>query len=248
VVIAIDGPAGSGKSTIGKLLAEKLGYLHISTGALYRAIGWKADRRGIPLTDIPGLLAMVKDTDLDIQRGEDGSNRVYVDGVEVTPWIYSEKVGNLASLVSAIPEVRESLIQLQRDLGARNNVVLDGRDIGTVIFPEAEIKFYLDASPQERARRRWLELQSRGVPADLEKLTEEIKQRDHQDTTRPVAPLRRAKDAIYIDSTGLSIGQVVEKMLQEAKKKLSAIPGPSSPVTGDRLPPTDPESAPGNRS
>jgi cytidylate kinase len=218
VIVAIDGPAGSGKSTIGKRLANKLGYLHISTGALYRAIGWKADQQGIPLTDVSRLIDMMKKTDLDMKRGEDGSYRVYVDGMEVTSILYFQRVGNLASAVSTVPEVRENLIPLQRNLATKRDIVLDGRDIGTVIFPEAEIKFYLDASPEERARRRWLELQSKGIAADLDQLTEEVKQRDHQDITRAVAPLKRAKDAIYIDSTELSIEQVVEKMLEEIKK------------------------------
>jgi cytidylate kinase len=220
VVIAIDGPAGSGKSTLGRLLAERLGFIHISTGALYRAIGWKAAQEGIPFTDIPRLLDLMKRTQLDIRQGKNGSYEVYVDGVEVTSVLYSQEVGNLASAVSAIPEVRENLISLQRKLGSKGNVVLDGRDIGTVIFPDADIKFYLDASPEERAKRRWLELQSKGISVDLDKLTEEIIQRDSQDMSRAVAPLRKAEDAIYIDSTGLSVEEVVEKMLSEVKKKL----------------------------
>lgn len=223
MIITIDGPAGSGKSTVGKLLANKLGYLHISTGILYRAVGWKANQEGIPLTDVPKLLNLIERTDLDIKRDEEGTNQIYVDGVEVTPVLYSEKVGNLASEISTIREVRERLIPLQRNLGAKNDIVLDGRDIGTVIFPEADVKFYLDASPEERAKRRWLELQTKNIPVDLDKLTQEIKQRDHQDTTRGVAPLKMAKDAIYIDSTELSIEQVVEKMLLEVKKNLSVV-------------------------
>jgi cytidylate kinase len=221
MVIAIDGPVGSGKSTVGRLLANKLDFLHMSTGALYRAIGWRANQEGIPFTEVSRLLDLMKRINLDIKRGEDGSNRVYINSLEVTSYIYSEEVGKLASAVSTIPEVRENLIPLQRDLGNRNNIVLDGRDIGTVIFPNAEIKFYLDASPEERAKRRWLELKTKGIIVDLAKLIEEIKQRDYQDTTRAVAPLKKAKDAIYIDSTGLVPEEVIEKMLSEVKKVMN---------------------------
>ena len=215
LIIAIDGPAGSGKSSIGDMLAERLGYIHLSTGAIYRAIGWKAHACGINFSDVPALEALIQDTSIEFKRWEDGRVVVLLDGEDVSETIITNEVGMLASAVSAIPEVRKGLLSLQRQAGKGGGVILDGRDIGTVVFPDADLKFYLDASAEERARRRHLQLQEQGIESDLEPLIQDIKKRDHDDSTRAAAPLRKAEDAIYIDSSSISREEVVEKMLAE---------------------------------
>lgn len=217
IVIAIDGPAGSGKSHIGDLLAERLGYMHISTGIFYRAIGWKADQEHIAFDDIPALQTLIARTEIAFQRLDDGTSTVFVDGKDVTGILSSNEAGLLASKVSAIPEVRQGLFTLQRRAGQDGGVILDGRDIGTVVFPDAEVKFYLDASPQERARRRFLQLQKQGRDADFDQLLADIKQRDYDDTHRQTAPLCQAEDAVYIDSTSLSPEEVVHIMEDHIK-------------------------------
>jgi cytidylate kinase len=181
-VIAIDGPAASGKSTAGKALADRLGYLYIDTGALYRAVGWLASQAGITPENVSGE-------------------------------IRTEKIGHLASAFSALPQVREALLGIQRRLGAGGGVVMDGRDIGTVIFPDAEVKIFLSASDRERSRRRWRELSDRGERSDPEEVRRELGRRDSRDRNRPHAPLRTAPDAVSIDSTGLSPEQVLERIL-----------------------------------
>lgn len=215
LIIAIDGPAGSGKSSIGDMLAERLGYIHLSTGAIYRAIGWKANSEGIDFSDVPALERLIQETSIEFKRLEDGSVAVLLDGEDVSESIVTNEVGMLASAVSAIPEVRKGLLSLQRQAGQGGGVILDGRDIGTVVFPDADLKFYLDASAEERARRRHLQLQDQGRKSDLEQLIQDIKKRDHDDSTRAAAPLRQAEDAIYIDSSSLSREDVVKKMLAE---------------------------------
>ena len=218
LIIAIDGPAGSGKSTIGKMLAERLGYIHLSTGAIYRAIGWKAQQAGIPFTDLPALLRLIAQTTIEFEPQRGGENRVVVDGQDVTELLATNEVGKLASAVAAIPEVRQGLLALQRRAGEHGGVVLDGRDIGTVVFPDAEVKFYLDASPGERAQRRCQQLARQGLAADLAQLLEDIRKRDANDSARASAPLRQAADAIYIDSTALTLEDVVAMMVTEVKK------------------------------
>lgn len=218
VVIAIDGPAGSGKSTIGDMLAERLGYIHISTGVIYRVIGWKADKQRIQFTDIPAMIKLIEQTEIEFRRKSDGTNAIILDGEDVSDIIVTNEAGMLASAVAAIPEVRQGLLSLQRRAGKDAGVILDGRDIGTVVFPDAEIKFYLDASVEERAKRRFLQLKEQGISADLQQLILDIKKRDHDDSTRNVAPLRQAEDAIYINSTSLSPKEVIERMMQELRK------------------------------
>ena len=220
IVIAIDGPAGSGKSHIGDLLAERLGYVHISTGIFYRAIGWKADREQIAFNDIAALQALIARTEISFERRDDGANAVVVDGKDVSSILSTNEAGLLASKVSAIPEVRQGLFTLQRCAGEKGGVILDGRDIGTVVFPDAEAKFYLDASPEERAHRRFLQLQEQGIKADFDRLLADIKQRDYDDTHRQTAPLLQAEDAVYIDSTSLSPEEVVCTMQEYIKKIL----------------------------
>ena len=218
LIIAIDGPAGSGKSSIGDMLAERLGYIHLSTGAIYRALGWKANARGIDFSDVPALERLIEETSIEFQRREDGPVAVLLDGEDVSERIVTNEVGMLASAVSAIPEVRKGLLSLQRKAGQEGEVILDGRDIGTVVFPDADVKFYLDASAEERARRRRLQLQEQGIESNLERLIQDIRKRDHDDSTREIAPLRQAEDAVYIDSSTLSREDVVEKMFAEIKK------------------------------
>lgn len=219
-MIAIDGPAGSGKSYIGDLLAKRLGYVHISTGIFYRAIGWLADQKQIPLHDIPALQTLIAHTEITFHPQHDGTSAVIVDGKDVSDALNTNEVGILASKVSAIPEVRQGLFALQRHAGRDGGVILDGRDIGTVVFPDAEAKFYLDASPEERARRRLLQLQKKGSAANFDQLLFDIKQRDYDDTHRQTAPLRQAEDAIYIDSTSLTPEEVVCTMQESIRKLL----------------------------
>lgn len=220
LIIAIDGPAGSGKSTIGDLLAERLGYIHLSTGAIYRAIGWKADKQHIEFTDIPAMKRLISHTEIAFQRKDNGTHAIILDGKDVSEIITSNEVGLLASAVAAIPEVRQALLSLQRQAGKDGGVILDGRDIGTVVFSDADVKFYLDASPEERAKRRFLQLERQGTSANLEQLITDIKKRDYDDSTRDIAPLRKAEDAIYLDSTSFSKEKVLEIMMQEIRKIL----------------------------
>lgn len=217
LIITIDGPAGSGKSSIGGMLAERLGYVHLSTGAIYRAIGWKARQAGIAFENIPAMLALIEVTTIEFRKTQ-GPNRVIVDGEDWTDRLNSNEAGMLASAVSAIPEVRTGLLGLQRRAGEQGGVVLDGRDIGTVVFPDADVKFYLDASPEERAKRRYAQLQRQGLPANLEQLIDDIKRRDYDDSHRAAAPLRRADDAVYVDSTPYSIKEVLDLLEQEVQK------------------------------
>jgi len=214
LVIAIDGPSGAGKSTVARLLAERLGYLYIDTGAMYRAIGWKARRDGIDLSDEHGLTGLCSRTEVTIKR-DNSDPRIYVDGVDVTGEIRTPEMGMMASAVSRSSAVRARLLTLQRELGSRGGVVMDGRDIGTVVFPNAEVKFYLDASPEERGLRRYRELRAKGMEVDLARITREIVERDEQDSKRVLAPLKKADDALLIDSSVMSIEEVVGRMVAE---------------------------------
>jgi cytidylate kinase len=200
------------------MLAERLGYVHLSTGTIYRAIGWKAEQEGIQLTDIPAMEQLIAHTEIEFQRNDDGTNLIFVDGIEASERLTTNEVGLLASAVASIPEVRQGLLSLQRRAGKDGGVVLDGRDVGTVVFPNADVKFYLDASVEERARRRLLQLQEQRLAADFHQLLLDMQKRDHDDSTREIAPLLQAKDAVYIDSSNLSCEAVVEKMLTETRK------------------------------
>ncbi len=217
MVIAIDGPSGAGKSTTARQLAERLGYIYIDTGAMYRAIGWKAKQEGIDPADEEKLTALCGRTEVTIKK-DNNDPRFYVNGHDVSNEIRTPEMGMMASAVSKSPSVRARLLTLQRDLGRNGGVVMDGRDIGTVVFPDADVKFFLDASAEERGRRRHQELKTKGMDVDLARITQEIRERDHQDSMRSLAPLRRADDALPIDSTDLSISEVLERMLSEIKK------------------------------
>ena len=217
IIIAIDGPAGSGKSTVAKILAKRFKYKYIDTGAMYRAVALKAIKNNIKLTD-EKMVSKIADN-IKIEFASDGNNqRVYADGEDITSKIRDEEVGNGASVVSAYSGVRNAMLIKQREMGKSGGVVMEGRDIGTVVFPNADIKFFLNASVEERGKRRHLELKEKGEGVERSKIVEDIRRRDNQDTSRDIAPLKRADDSIVIDTTGISIDEVVENMLQEIDK------------------------------
>ena len=211
LVVAIDGPAGAGKSTTARLLAERLGYDLLDTGAIYRVMALLSKRAGVAWDDGPGVAAFGVALDLKF-RLDSGVNHVLLAGADVSKEIRTPEMSDGASRVSALPEVRAALLGLQRRLGAQGGVVVEGRDIGTVVFPDAGAKFFLTASADERARRRVAELQAAGRPADLDKTRAEMKERDERDSTRAVAPHKQADDAIAIDSSGMTPDEVVSKM------------------------------------
>jgi len=218
LVIAIDGPSGAGKSTAALLLAERMGYIYVDTGAMYRAIGWKTKQEGIDPTDENKLADLCARSEVTIKK-DISDPRFYVDGIDVTGEIRTPEMGMIASLVSKSPAVRARLLLLQRELGRSGGVVMDGRDIGTVVCPNADVKFFLDASVEERGRRRYLELKEKGMDVDCSRITREIEERDQQDSGREIAPLKKADDALLIDTTTLSIGETIDRMLSTILKK-----------------------------
>jgi cytidylate kinase len=211
IVVAIDGPAGSGKSTIAKLLAKRLAFTHIDTGALYRGVALLAKEKGALFADEKAVVAAASGVKFEF-RLLDSGNTLHLDGRNVGREIRAEEVGAAASVVSALPGVRALLLDLQRDLGSRGNVVLEGRDIGTVVFPGAEAKIFLTASIEARAERRGAELAERGQEVNLEKVREEMARRDRQDSTRAIAPLKQAADAVLVDTSGMSIESVLDRL------------------------------------
>jgi cytidylate kinase len=214
ISIAIDGPAGAGKSTIARLLAERLGILYLDTGAMYRAIGLKAIKTATDMRSGPMIGQMLEQTDLDIVFGAAGQ-QVILDGTDVSADIRTPEVSIAASDVSALPVVRLRLVELQRRIAAKQDLVLDGRDIGTFVLPEARYKFYLTADVRERAHRRLKDLQARGdLSVSFEQVLEDVCYRDKQDSGRAMAPLKQAEDAILIDTTGLSVEEVIGRVLQ----------------------------------
>ncbi|MBN1666433.1 MAG: (d)CMP kinase [Anaerolineales bacterium] len=221
-IIAIDGPAASGKSTLAQLLAVELGYLFFDTGVMYRAVTWAALAAGVALDDEAAVTRLANDIQIDVRPPSKEDGRVYdvlVDGQDITWHIRSPEVDANVSQVSAYPGVRASLSQQQRRIGLRGQVVMVGRDIGTVVLPEADLKIYLDASVEERARRRYMENQVRGGELDQDEILTAMRRRDEIDSTRQVAPLRAADDAIRIDSDQLSIQQVLDHMLALVRKQ-----------------------------
>lgn len=222
MIVAIDGPSGAGKSSLAKRIAKDLGFTYLDTGAIYRALALKILRRGVDLNDTAALSAIVVDTDIDL-RGRNGQLLVFLDGEDVSASIRTPEVSQMASKASAIAMVRHRLLDLQRDLGRRGNVVAEGRDIGTVVFPDAQVKIYLDASIGERARRRCDELRAAGREVSLDETMIEMEERDKRDSERDIAPLRRADDAFALDSSGLTADEVAEKVLQLIKSESSKI-------------------------
>ncbi len=218
IIVAIDGPAGAGKSTVAKRLAKKLGYTYMDTGAMYRAFALKAACDGIDLEKEAALRAALARTNIELHE-DAGGPRVILDGRDVAGEIRTPELSQAASKVSALKPVRERMVELQRAMGARGGIVAEGRDIGTVVFPGAEVKVFLTAGSDERARRRFAELKGNGKGVTLEETVAEMEQRDRRDREREHAPLRQADDAIAIDSTGMTVDEVVERIMKEIKKK-----------------------------
>lgn len=221
LVIAIDGPAGAGKSTVARKVADALGYLYIDTGAMYRALTLAVLRAGVPVEDAAAVTSVVERCRVDLQPGPNG-NRVFLNGEEVTGEIRTLAVSNAVSQVAAIPAVRRHLVTLQRRLAGAGGVVMDGRDIGTVVLPDADLKIFLTASLEERARRRYLETQALGQGTDLEEIRKNLEERDRLDAGRAVAPLRIAEDAVVIDTTDWTVEQVVTHVLRLCRRRLEA--------------------------
>ena len=206
ISVAIDGPSGAGKSSLAKRLAADLGYVYVDTGAMYRAIGLYATRQGADLHSTEAVAALLPAITLDI-RLENGTQHVYLNGEDVSEAIRAEAIGMAASAVSALPPVRAFLLDTQRSLAANQNVLMDGRDIGTVVLPDATVKIFLTASAEARAQRRRKELEEKGQPADYETVLDDIRQRDYQDTHREIAPLKQAEDAILVDTSDIDFDQ-----------------------------------------
>lgn len=211
-VVAVDGPAGAGKSTISKLVAGRLGYTYIDTGAMYRAVALKVLESKLPLEDEEIMIA-ARDVDIDL-RNEDGVNKTYLDGRDVSTEIRTLEVSRSVSKVAAVGFVRERLTELQRAMAKRGGVIMDGRDIGTVVLPDADVKIFLTASVAERARRRYDELKAKGLDVELGSIERDIAARDKLDSEREIAPLKQADDAILIDSTSMTIEEVADKMIE----------------------------------
>jgi len=218
VVIAIDGPAGAGKSTIARRLAQRLGFTYIDSGAMYRAVALWAMRQNADTADMHRMEQLALAADIDLQP--EGLH-ILLNGEDVTAAIRTAEIGQQASVVAAIPGVRRALVQKQRALGARTSVIMEGRDIGTVVFPDADVKIFLDADPSERVNRRLRDFRGQGQPAPPEAIAAQIEERDRRDRTRAEAPLTQAPDAIYIDSTGLSLDRVEEEILRVVRARLT---------------------------
>ena len=219
--IAIDGPAGAVKSTLARALARELGYLYVDTGAIYRTVALRAREAGADPSDPEQVAPLLEDLDLRMDYGGDGVQRMYLSGRDVTETIRENEVSALASQVAALPAVREFLLDFQRKQAREHNVVMDGRDIGTVVLPQAGVKIFLTAAPEARARRRTAELLQRGQDADFDEILREIRQRDEQDENRPVAPLRQAEDAALLDTTNLDLKGSLEALLTLVRERLS---------------------------
>lgn len=222
ISVAIDGPSGAGKSTLARRAAAELGYLYVDTGAIYRTVAVGALRRGVDPADAAAVEPILSDMQIRLAYDPgDGLQHMYLDGEDVSEQIRLHEISQHASKISAIPKVREFLLDLQRDLARKNHVVMDGRDIGTVVLPDAQVKIFLTASAEARAKRRFLELQQRGQQADFDTVLRDIVLRDEQDSNRPIAPLRRAEDAVLIDTTELDLEQSLQAIVSAVRKGIA---------------------------
>lgn len=210
--IAVDGPSGAGKSTIAKAVAQKLGIDYIDTGAMYRAIGYKMLKEGVSTNDLDGIQKLLDTTEIDFSKGD-----TILDGKIINDQIRTPEISRQASACSAVGIVRKKLVDLQQKMGQAKSVVMDGRDIGTVVFPDAEYKFFITASPEERAKRRYRELLAKGQKVNYEQVLTDITARDYNDSTREVTPLRKAEDAIEVDTTNMTIEEVIDYICKEMK-------------------------------
>ena len=220
--IAIDGPSGAGKSTLAKALARELGYVYVDTGAIYRTVGLAACRAGVDPEDGAAVAALLPGLDITMGYGPDGVQRMYLNGEDVSQAIRQHEISRYASCVSALPAVRAFLLERQRQLAQAQDVVMDGRDIGTVVLPGAGVKIFLTAAPEARARRRWLELNERGQQADYDTVLRDVLERDRRDESRAAAPLRRAADAALADTTELDLDQSLALLSKIVKERLGA--------------------------
>ena len=218
--IAIDGPAGAGKSTVAKSLAKELGYHYVDTGAIYRTVAYFLDLWGVSPKDVDGVTRYIDELTVNIEYDEDGKQHMIMNGMDVTDDIRTQDIAQKASLVSAHAVVRDVLLDMQRDVAKKHNVIMDGRDIGTVVLPRATVKIYLTATAEVRAKRRTDELLSKGQKANFETVLKEILQRDHQDMNRPIAPLKQAKDAVVLDTSDLTPEEVIAKAKIIVREKL----------------------------
>ena len=217
--IAIDGPAGAGKSTIAKALAKDLGYCYVDTGAIYRTVAYFLDLLGVSPKDADGVERYIDELTIKIEYDEEGKQHMLMNGMDVSGEIRTQDISQKASLVSAHKVVRDVLLDMQREVAKQNNCIMDGRDIGTVVLPKAQVKIFLTASPEVRAKRRYDELIAKGQKAELPTILQEIIQRDHQDTTRPIAPLKQAKDAVLVDTSHMTIEEVIAAMRKIVEEK-----------------------------
>ena len=218
--IAIDGPAGAGKSTLAKALAKELGYCYVDTGAIYRTVAYFLDLLGVSPKDADGVERYLDELTIGIEYDEEGKQHMIMNGMDVSGEIRTQDISQKASLVSAYPVVREMLLDMQRDVAKKNNVIMDGRDIGTVVLPKADVKIFLTASVEVRAKRRYDELIEKGQKAVLSQIQKEIEQRDYQDTHRPVAPLKMARDSVKLDTSDLDIPGVLAAMKKIIGEKI----------------------------
>lgn len=218
-VIAIDGPAGTGKSSVGKAVAKKLGYSFLSTGEMYRALGYKVAESGVDMTDDKAVTAVAEKINFTFERQEDASLKMFVDGEYLGAKLHSDAAGQAASKTSAMPSARIVLTNKMREIAARGGVIMEGRDIGTVVCPGAPLKFFITASAEERAKRRFKQLSSAGESADYDALLASIKERDHRDSTRSAAPLKAAEDAILVDTSAMTLEEVINKIYDDIRQK-----------------------------
>ena len=221
ISIAIDGPSGAGKSTLAKSVSKTLGYLYVDTGAIYRTIGYAAFSKGVDPKDGEAAAALLPELEIGLHYGEDGLQHMTLNGADVTDQIRLPEISLYASAVSAHPAVRAHLLEMQRKLARENNVVMDGRDIGTVVLPDATVKIFLTATPEARATRRWKEYQAKGIDTPYEEVLADVKQRDYQDTHRAAAPLKRADDAVLLDTSELDFEQSLAAMKKIIAEKVN---------------------------